>query len=247
MHPTYQKFTEFFTLSLLRERFPGFPSGSIRASESPDFLVAITPRKRIGIELTRIVQLPALSIAYGGITIQEQFLEMIKNRVNVLWPGGVWIRLRFSAHYALTPENLLSNAIMGAAAIRRAAENLKRQITTLLLNSAQLPPALSAIWIGVLPDSQGEVWEVEQEPLPVKAFRDAIALRIARKEEKTTIYKQKRLHQLWLLLYAGTLPKVNINQISGIPIQSTKAWNRILLLELDKRRVYELTGNDWQI
>ncbi len=247
MHPSDQKFTEFLAVSLLKERFSDFPSGSIKATESPDFLVEITPRKRIGIELTRIVQQPALSKAYGVITIQEQFLEMIKNRVNVVWPGGVWIRLRFSAHYALTPENLLSNAIMGAAAIRKAAENLKRQLTTLLLNNAQLPPALSAIWIGVLPDSPGEVWEMEQEPLPVLAFREAIAQRIARKVEKTTIYKQKRLHQLWLLLYTGTLPTVNINQISGIPIQSSMAWNRILLLELDKRRVYELTGNDWQI
>ncbi len=39
-------------INLFREKFPGFPKGLLKPSESPDFILSITPRRKIGIELT---------------------------------------------------------------------------------------------------------------------------------------------------------------------------------------------------
>jgi hypothetical protein len=39
-------------IKLFREKFPGFPKGLLKPSESPDFILSITPRRKIGIELT---------------------------------------------------------------------------------------------------------------------------------------------------------------------------------------------------
>ena len=39
-------------INLFREQFPGFPKGLLKPSESPDFILSITPRRKIGIELT---------------------------------------------------------------------------------------------------------------------------------------------------------------------------------------------------
>ena len=47
-----KKQIEFDIINLFREKFPGFPKGLLKPSESPDFILSITPRRKIGIELT---------------------------------------------------------------------------------------------------------------------------------------------------------------------------------------------------
>ena len=49
-----KKHTESIIINLFREHFPDFPKGSLKPSESPDFILGITPRHKIGIELTSI-------------------------------------------------------------------------------------------------------------------------------------------------------------------------------------------------
>ena len=49
-----KKHAESIIINLFREHFPDFPKGSLKPSESPDFILGITPRNKIGIELTSI-------------------------------------------------------------------------------------------------------------------------------------------------------------------------------------------------
>lgn len=242
MHPTDQKFTEFFTLSLTKETFAAFPSGIIKAAESPDFLIEITPRKKVGIEVTRIMHRTSAGLALGEEGLQQLFLEQVKRSVKVVWRGGVWIRLQFGKHYRLTPENFLSNTTAAASAIRRSAAYLKGRMSTVALNQDQLPPSLSSVWMGQFSGASGEVWELEHEPLPLMSFCDLVAQRIASKEEKTSIYMRKRLHQLWLLLYAGVVPEGAIERLASSQTETSQLWHRILLLDLKRGKVVTLLG-----
>ncbi len=45
---------ESVIINLFRENFPSFPKGSLNPSESPDFVLAISPKQKIGIELTSL-------------------------------------------------------------------------------------------------------------------------------------------------------------------------------------------------
>jgi len=47
-----KKQTESVIIKLFREHFPGFPKGLLKPSESPDFILTISPKYKIGIELT---------------------------------------------------------------------------------------------------------------------------------------------------------------------------------------------------
>ncbi len=49
-----KKKEELAILELFRDRFDGFPKGILKPSESPDFILSLEPRKRIGLELTRL-------------------------------------------------------------------------------------------------------------------------------------------------------------------------------------------------
>ncbi len=45
---------ETVILELFRDLYPDFPKGVLKASESPDFILSLGPRHKIGIELTRL-------------------------------------------------------------------------------------------------------------------------------------------------------------------------------------------------
>jgi len=49
-----KKDEEILILELFRKGYNGFPKGTILKSESPDFILKISPKKSIGIEITRL-------------------------------------------------------------------------------------------------------------------------------------------------------------------------------------------------
>ena len=51
-----KKKDELIILELFRERYPDFPKGIINATESPDFILSMGPKNKVGIELTRLHQ-----------------------------------------------------------------------------------------------------------------------------------------------------------------------------------------------
>jgi len=49
-----QKEEEKLVMEYFRKSYPDFPKGKLVASESPDFVLRISPKKSIGIELTQL-------------------------------------------------------------------------------------------------------------------------------------------------------------------------------------------------
>lgn len=50
----YKKKAESAILNLFREHYPDFPKGLLKPSESPDFILGISTKQKIGIELTSL-------------------------------------------------------------------------------------------------------------------------------------------------------------------------------------------------
>ena len=51
-----KKTDELGIVKLFRDRYEDFPQGVLNASESPDFILSIGPKKKFGLELTRLHQ-----------------------------------------------------------------------------------------------------------------------------------------------------------------------------------------------
>jgi len=51
-----KKINEIVIMELFRDLYPEFPKGILNATESPDFILSLGPRQKIGIELTRLNQ-----------------------------------------------------------------------------------------------------------------------------------------------------------------------------------------------
>jgi hypothetical protein len=87
-----KKHNESVIINLFREHFSGFPKGSLKPSESPDFILGITPRQKIGIELTSLH--PYFSdielLSYKNITAcleakNEKLRLYQKKKLNEYW------------------------------------------------------------------------------------------------------------------------------------------------------------------
>lgn len=87
-----KKQTESIIIKLFREHFPGFPKGLLKASESPDFILALSPKHKIGIELTGLHLFSPNSelLSYENITScleakNEKLRLYQKKRCNEYW------------------------------------------------------------------------------------------------------------------------------------------------------------------
>ena len=87
-----KKRSESVIINLFRKNFPGFPKGLLKPSESPDFILGITPRQKIGIELTGLH--PYFSdtelLSFENITAcleakNEKLLLYQKKKLNEYW------------------------------------------------------------------------------------------------------------------------------------------------------------------
>ena len=87
-----KKQTESIIINLFRENYPGFPKGSLKSSESPDFILGISPKQKIGIELTSLH--PHFSdtelLSYENITAcleakNEKLQLYQKKKLNEYW------------------------------------------------------------------------------------------------------------------------------------------------------------------
>ena len=96
----YKKQQERNLLTCFSQGYPYFPKGKIVAAESPDFIIAVSRKYRVGIELTRIIrpgsedsestvyQVPPLSKEFlvEKIESKEGKLSLYrKKKLNELW------------------------------------------------------------------------------------------------------------------------------------------------------------------
>jgi hypothetical protein len=49
-----KKQSELVFINLFREHYPDFPKGKLKPTESPDFILIIGPRRKIGLEITSL-------------------------------------------------------------------------------------------------------------------------------------------------------------------------------------------------
>jgi hypothetical protein len=79
--PDNKKKEEWAIMESFREHLPGFPNGMLSASESPDFILGLGPRNKIGIELTRL----HMQVRAKDPFSPENISACIRQKENKLW------------------------------------------------------------------------------------------------------------------------------------------------------------------
>ncbi|MCF8367906.1 MAG: hypothetical protein K9G76_02600 [Bacteroidales bacterium] len=83
-----QKEEEQLIIKYFRESYSDFPKGKLTNSESPDFILKLSPKKSIGIELTRLDQNEGSlkeNIEFALVRKKDKIKLYQRNVFNQLW------------------------------------------------------------------------------------------------------------------------------------------------------------------
>jgi|GEM_PF-6369292 len=89
-----------------RKIFNEFPSGKLKKYESPDFLLLISPKKRIGIELTEIYDAISEEVIEYTIRKKEEKIKLYQEII----PFQLWLIMHTVQFYDIPNHRTLSNA-----------------------------------------------------------------------------------------------------------------------------------------
>jgi hypothetical protein len=242
----FKKQLEVLLVNYFRHVYPEFPNGSIRSSESPDFIVRLRNGHRLGIELVRLnpAGAPQLSAEQeNGLSVQEELIESIRKYFEQTSDQKLFVKFRFSEKHPLTPERSLPVTVKTTAVIRDFVKNKRLDCFYFTRFSSEILPAgIDEILLVHHPGLETSVWE-RSNNLGISAdLMGDIHRIIGKKEEKLSLYQKKGLDAYWLLITSDRLRGLkNFNIQNQLEKQNfNSGFDRVLLFDLLQAKINRL-------
>ncbi len=244
-----KKQLEILLVNYFREQYPDFPKGKVVASESPDFVVKMKNKHKLGIELTRLNPANAV-VKTAEMLVQIEFREELVEQMQELFETGsdekLFVKFMFSDKQIISPERELAVRSKMVATIRAAVDGKDDgSFFHRILSGSDLPEGLEQVMIAHHPELKSSVWERSNNLGISNNVVDDIRLAIAKKDEKLRIYQKQQLDQYWLLITTDFLrADKNINLLNKIRNEEFESrFQQVFVLDLMRARVIPLIEN----
>ncbi|QIA09582.1 hypothetical protein [Draconibacterium halophilum] len=241
-----KKQLEILLVNYFRDQYPDFPKGKVVASESPDFVIKMKNKHKLGIELTRLNPASALTKTIQELTSIIFREELVKSMQELFAAGSekkLFVKFLFSDKQIIGPERELAVRSKTVAIIRAAIEGMKEEsfFCKTLLNN-ELPLGLEEVMIAHHPELKTSVWERSNNLGISNNVVDDIRLAIEKKDEKLRLYQKQQLNQYWLLITTDCLrADKNINLLNKIINEVFHSrFQQVFLFDLMRARVIPL-------
>lgn len=241
-----KKQLELLLMNYFRECTSAFPKGKIVPSESPDFILNLKSKNRIGIELTRLnpvkVLHPETHLA-GQLELREKVIatsELLVKRTSGL---KLFVKFMFDDKIPVNEERELILPVQLANIIRKAVQNKNPAgFFYVVLDSPVLPVGVSRILIVNHPGLPEPVWErANNLGISEDAVED-IKHAIRKKDDKLFLYHRQNLNLYWLVIFADRLrglKSYNLhNRIRNHTFESH--FQKVFLFDLIKAHVQQI-------
>ncbi len=241
-----KKQLELLLMHYFRERNPDFPKGKLMASESPDFILKLKTKNRIGIELTR---LNPLSVPPAGFneqeqkSIREQIIESSGNLFTRSSHFKLFAKFQFSERIPIEAERVLAITAIVTNAIRNALQHKKpNSFFYTIIGSEELPRGIENILLVNHPELKAPVWERSNNLGISEDVMSDIHAAIQKKDEKLRLYYRQSLNFYWLIILVDRLQGIkNYNIHDKIMNQVFKScFQQVYLFDLIKSDVVQL-------
>jgi hypothetical protein len=241
-----KKQLEVLLMQYFRECNAEFPKGKLIPSESPDFIVILKTRNRIGIELTR---LNPLNTRHPGLheieqkLLRERIIESAKTLFEQTSSMRLFVKFLFSDNHPVKAERELSVTVQLANAIRKMVEGKKQDSFFYNITGREnLPDGIENILIVNHPEMESSIWERSNNLGISEDVLGDIRETIHKKDEKMRLYQRQSLNSYWLLIVTDRLRGVknfNLhNKIMNHVFHSR--FQQVFLFDLIKSDVYRL-------
>ena len=241
-----KKQLELLLMHFFRECSPDFPKGKIVPSESPDFILKLKSKNRIGIELTRLHPVKMLALdayALDQQKLREQMIATIESLVERSSAQKLFVKFLFDDKNPVTEERVLSLSVQVANAIRKAIQSRNAAgFYFIILERLQLPVVLTRILIVNHPALEVSVWERANNLGVSEDVIEDIRNSILKKDNKLFLYHRQSLNLYWLIIFADRLrgsKNHNLhNRINNHIFRSH--FQKVFLFDLMQSRVLQL-------
>jgi hypothetical protein len=241
-----KKHLEVLLMHYFRECYPEFPRGKLMPSESPDFIVKLKTRNRIGIELTRLNPLNARLPGIGELEhnfICERVIESVKMLFEKTSSMQLFVKFLFSDNKPVEEVRELVVTAKLANAIRNAVNGKNPgSFFHIKIESEKLPDGIESILIIHHPGMEVSIWERSNNLGVSEDVVGDIREAIHKKDEKLRLYQRQSLNFYWLLIVTDRLRGVkNYNLHDKIMNHVFHSrFQYVFLFDLIKSNVYRL-------
>lgn len=241
-----KKQLEILIMEYFRQTSTGFPKAKVTPDESPDFIIHLNNRNKIGIELTRLH--PTGNTSSNGINdiqtvINEDIVAMACDLFSRNSPLKLFVKVLFSAKTPIIEERKIAVAVLCSILIGKAVQN-KNSLSFFnsVIAGDELPAGIEKILVINHPVLQTHVWERANNLGVSTNVVDDISQAIRKKDEKLRIYHKKQLNLYWLLITTDRLRGVkeyNLpQQIDRHEFRSL--FQHVFLFDLMKQKIYQI-------
>jgi len=226
------------------EKYKEFPKGKLSKTESPDFILNISPRKSIGIELTHLRQ-PRDENGISKVQINSLEREIVRKSQNLFEANNnlkLYITFSFNEDKTITKKIV---SVISSEVSRKINHHIKhedfRSPFYIKIQEHETPECIDSINILYHPNVNHSFWDIRKSFLMPKVSREIITSIIEEKNDKLPLYSKKKINVFWLVISTDRLngSSYNIgNQIEKWNFSS--GFQRVFLFELFTGKIFNL-------
>jgi hypothetical protein len=241
-----KKQLEIVLINYFRESLGTFPKGQLEPAESPDFILSLKNRHKIGIELTRLNPMninPKDEFQRKINRERDHIIELIRSIFENELSHKLFVKFLFSDD-VIESERQIMVAVNTAGLIRKLLKNKSAgSFFHVSLYKTELPKGIEEILIVGHPAMEVSIWERANNLGISTDVVDDIKKAIQKKDEKLLrLYQKQRLNYYWLLITTDRLQGVKSYNLPEKVMNHSfhSNFQRVFLFDLIKSAVFEL-------
>lgn len=244
MRSEEKKHIEVLLMEYFRNAYPEFPKGKLMTCESPDFILSLSTRSSVGIEITRLY--PAdqgkVILPPGDSSAEMVFINKVRELVEPYEQKPLFVKFLFSRRQQPDDSRMLSGAIMTAISIRKILHGVKADFFKAIIRNTGLPSFLDSVLVVKHNVLQSSIWEMANHQGVSNDIAADIRKAILKKDEKLKIYASRNLQEYWLLITTDKLQSArNLNVVNRLEnSQFSSLFHKVFLFELMMARIFQL-------
>ena len=231
-------------LKYFSQAYPDFPRGKIYDTESPDFVISLSRKRKLGIELTRLTQPKSenqefttaqISNLERKICYKAQKIFEFRNDLQLL------VYLYFSNNIRVKNNDVTEIAERIVLDVQNHAADIDRKsMFQIYIENPIANNYVDLIYILYHPNVKSSIWSNAGGYFVPTLSKKYLIQKIDSKEDKLPLYRKKKINNFWLIIVTDSFDRstsFNINnQIEAWNIKSS--FNKVFLFEVMGSNVY---------
>lgn len=229
-------------LKYFSQAFPDFPKGKIIETESPDFVITSNPKRKLGIELTRLSQ-PKLSNQEFTIAQINSLKKTISSKAQKLFDSRNDYPLYLSIFFN-------DNIKVKINDITEIAENIALDVQNHITGSdrksifqIKIKNPIAEDYVDLIhgiyhPNVKSSYWSSAGGYVVPALSKEYLVQKIESKEDKLPLYRKRKINNFWLIIITDSFERSTSFNIDN----QIEAWN--IESKFDKVFLFEVMGNN---